>query len=828
MPRMRWSGSTCSLLHSRTFSLTRCAAGCFSYFICPIPATSTCTFTLTFDRKWIILSSLREDGEEWMSIQQHQEYEQEALRLEETKLYIQLVLQESELNEDEFRENIKDAYGRLNSLDSSEGYIALLTNVKFFEMTKQNKRQLEQIQQKPYFCRIDVRPEHYEEIQPLYIGKASLFRPDTQEPVVVDWRSPIANVYYEGRIGTISYETETGTEHGELYRKRQYTIEQGELLDFRDLDITTRDELLQESLGGSADTRLKDIVSTIQEEQNRVIRAEMYRPMIVQGAAGSGKTTIALHRIAYLIYTHGDRFNPDQFMILAPHQLFLKYIADVLPELGVEAVRQTTFIDFLHECLGKKLKLTNPNERLFQFLEGAQGAEQEQELEGLKFVSLFKGSVDYKHLVDRYLDELTLRMLPPTDFRLGKHILCSAAEIRKFFRVDYVRLPIYRRVDKIKKILQDRLKTSKKELLKQTVEHYDERLEHALSIKHPEQRRTAVIKLMDRKEEVLKKIEERSKTLVKEYMAQFPKQTLPAHYREFLEDEELLRTSMTEQQMSFLQRHTFALLDKKRMELEDTAVLLYLQHKLFGVLEEFKIRNLVIDEAQDYSVFQLIALKEVLGTEMFTILGDLSQGIHSYRGVQSWEDVLREVFPSGNCNFLVLEQSYRTTVEIMNLANEVIVHSHTPGLVLAKPVVRHGEVPKRAVFQAEHELIQQVLGDVRAVREQGLRSIAIIGKTLAECQRIKGLLVEQQSDLTVHVLDEKENYEGVDIVIVPSYVVKGLEFDAVFILSLVEVYTQEELDVKLLYVAMTRPLHRLFVYAMQGKTELLDLLPSSK
>ncbi|MBL0385690.1 AAA family ATPase [Tumebacillus sp. ITR2] len=748
-----------------------------------------------------------------MTILQHPDYANERTRLEATKEYIGLVLTESERNEDAFRADIKDAYARLNSLDGSEGYIALLTSARFLDMTRQNLRQLQQVQSKPYFCRIDVKPENYDQIQPLYIGKASLFRPDTQEPVIVDWRSPIANVYYEGRIGPISYETETGTEHGELFRKRQYTIDGGELHDFRDLDITTRDELLQESLGGSADSRLKDIVSTIQEEQNRVIRAEMYRPMIVQGAAGSGKTTIALHRIAYLIYTYGDKFNPDQFMILAPHQLFLKYIADVLPELGVEAVKQTTYLDFVFEGMGKKLKLTDPNERLYQFLEGGDNVDH------LRFVSRFKGSLEYKQGIDAYLDALTLRMLPKEDFKLAKHVICKYQEIRKFFREDYVRLPIYKRVEKIKKILQDRLKAKKKEIFQHIIDHYDNEIDQAfIMYKDPEKRRTNVVKLMDTKEDLLKKVEARSKTLVKDFMAKFPKQTLVAHYREFLQG---LPAS---EEIGFLQAHTFALLDKKKMELEDTAALLYLQHKLFGLLAEFKIRNLVIDEAQDYSVFQLLALKEVLGSDMFTILGDLSQGIHSYRGVESWDKVLDAVFPSGNCNYLVLEQSYRTTVEIMNLANRVIVHSQTPGLVLAKPVVRHGDEPRQEVFTEESDLIARVLSDVEQLKAQGMNSIAVIGKTMAECQRIKQGIDKHGTSLNVHVLDEKEDYGGTDLVIVPAYVVKGLEFDAVFIVNLQEEYTAEELDVKLLYVAMTRPLHRMAVYSMEGKTGLLDMI----
>ena len=194
---------------------------------------------------------------------------------------------------------------------------------------------------------------------PIYIGKTSLLREGAFTPLVVDWRAPVANLYYEGRLGENTYESEGDIYEGELLLKRQIAIENAQLVDFIDVDITTNDAFLQASLEASADKRLKDIASTIQAEQNRVIRANMRRPLIVQGVAGSGKTTIALHRIAYFIYTYEKTFNPETFMILAPNRLFINYISEVLPELGVEKVKQTTFIDFMSELIGKKINLVD-------------------------------------------------------------------------------------------------------------------------------------------------------------------------------------------------------------------------------------------------------------------------------------------------------------------------------------------------------------------------------------------------------------------------------------------------------------------------------------
>jgi DNA helicase-2/ATP-dependent DNA helicase PcrA len=184
-----------------------------------------------------------------------------------------------------------------------------------------------------------------------------LTRDEDQKLIIVDWRAPIANMYYESRLGDASYQCPDGKISGTLSLKRQFSIEKGRLEEIFDIDITTNDQFLQSYLGASADNRLKDIVSTIQAEQNRVIRANMERPLIVQGVAGSGKTTIALHRIAYLIYNYGKSFVPENFMIIAPNRLFLNYISEVLPELGVERVKQTTFEDFAREVIHEKYQI---------------------------------------------------------------------------------------------------------------------------------------------------------------------------------------------------------------------------------------------------------------------------------------------------------------------------------------------------------------------------------------------------------------------------------------------------------------------------------------
>ncbi|MEH7748689.1 3'-5' exonuclease, partial [Neobacillus drentensis] len=229
--------------------------------------------------------------------------------------------------------------------------------------------------------------------------------------------------------------------------------------------------------------------------------------------------------------------------------------------------------------------------------------------------------------------------------------------------------------------------------------------------------------------------------------------------------------------------------------------------------------SIFIDEAQDYSYFQFAALKAGFETELFTIVGDLAQGIHSYRGLKSWEPLVKEIFP--NANYQTLQKSYRTTVEIMQLANDIlsIMNQDLPKV---EPVIRHGDKPRfTKIDPANLEQVKQILeDDIQLLKKEELNSIAIIGRTDKECLRIHKML--ENSNLPIQLLEEKEDMKKGSVVILPSHLSKGLEFDAVLIVTLEESYSDEELDIKLLYVAMTRPMHRLYLYASSPSDLLLD------
>jgi DNA helicase II / ATP-dependent DNA helicase PcrA len=752
------------------------------------------------------------------SVLDHKDYQEEVERLEFTKEYIKSVLEMAKGNKEQFVENLKEAFADLDTSESSLSYMTLITNAQYLELAQSELERLASVIGKPYFSRINFTSRGDTEEEILYIGKASLFDRVNQIPIIVDWRSPIANVYYDGRLGEVTYDAYGETQSGYLSLKRQYEIEDGFLKEIRDIDLTTHDELLQKSLAGKADNRLTEIVATIQNEQNEVIRASLKHPIIVQGAAGSGKTTIALHRISYFLYSSGYRFPPEKLMILAPNRLFIDYISAVLPDLGVNKIKQTTYIDFMKSCLGKKIKLLSPNSKLMALING------NEKSKWIQWVSSYKGSLEFKVVIDNYLKEIEISLAPTEDFIIEKSRLMKGKNINRLFLKEFQYLPIYKRLDKIKNLLVNDLRLKKSIILSKINQKYDDALEKALYSTRLDdnKRREKVVYVMETKETRIKTVEQESKTAVKKYMDSFVKKDVFTLYKELMGSPELLQKyskKLSEFECKRLSNYCNKMFAKNVLELEDLAPLFYMKAKLEGIDEAFKMKSIFIDEAQDYSYFQFAALKDGFETDLFTIVGDLAQGIHSYRGLNSWEPLVKGIFP--NANYQSLQKSYRTTVEIMQLANDIL-SIMDKDLPIVDPVIRHGDKPRFTKIDPNNlEQIRAILEeDIQLLKRENLNSIAIIGRTDKECLRIQKIL--ENSNLPIQLLEEKEDMKKGSVVILPSYLSKGLEFDAVLILTMEEAYSEEELDIKLLYVSMTRPMHRLYLYSEKESDLLLS------
>ncbi len=738
---------------------------------------------------------------------QHPDFKEEEQHLAYTKYYMQKLLDESKRDVQTAQENIRTAMADLDYLDSSLSYQNILTNARFFDMAKNQREGLEAIRQKPYFARIHFQKEN-EPAEKLYIGKTSLFDRETQEPIIVDWRSPVANVYYDGRLGDLTYEVNGEEYKGHLYSKRQYKIEKGRLLEVRDIDLTTNDELLQDALAGKADVRLTEIVSTIQAEQNEVIRAHLKQPILVQGAAGSGKTTIALHRISYFLYTMGEHFRAQDLMILAPNKLFIDYIADVLPELGVGQICQTTFAEYVQNATNIKLKLQNPNQQLEKLV-------QQDEIDEIAlWVSKMKGTLEYRDIMAQYVAKIEQTIADQfEDIYIEKYRILKASHLRRLFLEDYNYLPLEKRISKVRSVMQNHVRQKKKQILYSLKKRYDAVLDKALfGIRDDAKRKEVVTKWIDERDERLPAVEKEAKTVVSRYMKRFEKYKIKPLYREFLTNrmlqEELASKWTKEEHDRFEKAHK-----KEVWALEDLAALFYLQAKIKGFKDEWKMKVVFIDEVQDYSLFQLAALKEGLETDMFTMVGDLAQGIHSYRSLTNWEPV-RELFP--RASYKTLQKSYRTTIEIMAVANRIL-EQMSEDLPLVEPVVRHGEEPtfhEMMTFDAEQ------IADIYAqIRSKGHHSIALICKTTDEAKKATKAL--QKVNMNVQTLFETSEIDQDALLIIPSHLAKGLEFDAVIIAAVDHPFRDTSIDRKLLYVALTRAMHELHLVAPKKENFLL-------
>lgn len=352
---------------------------------------------------------------------QRKETTQEKKYLKETIGIMKQIIQQSE-------ETIRRLYKEFDPKSEDPYLIEHLTGVY-----AKKSRDLSRTLDTPYFARIDFREDGDLDDKEIYIGKCSVSK-DNAKLQVIDWRTPVASLYYDGRLGEVSYESPAGKIKGNLNRKRVYDIQKGELRSFSDVDITTNDELLKPYLSASADNRLKNIISTIQAEQNRIIRAKLNRPIIVQGVAGSGKTTVALHRIAYLAYAYEKELKPQDFLIIAPNKFFLDYISAILPDLGVDDVTQLTFEDFAKKIIGKEVKVESSNLKLADIVNNGKNVN-----DIVQRTSRFKSSLEYKKMLDEYLQDTQFGFLPNDDLKIGDIVILSREKLKEGFNKQFYR-----------------------------------------------------------------------------------------------------------------------------------------------------------------------------------------------------------------------------------------------------------------------------------------------------------------------------------------------------------------------------------------------------
>ena len=671
--------------------------------------------------------------------------------------------------------------------------------MQLFQYQLDRLRQLSLASGQAYFARLDYIPSGNKP-ETWYLGRWGVLNPVTLDPVVVDWRSPVANLYYSGQIGPMDYEAPDGQVRGELTLKRMLTVRDRQLLGLFDSDIVAQEAYLQDVLGSVSTDRLKDIVSTIQAEQNIVIRHPLNAHLLVQGAAGSGKTTIALHRIAYLLYTFRDTLKPENMMILAPNPLFLSYISQVLPDLGVERVVQTTFEGWCKAAMGSRMPKIRRADRLEQNL----AMSGEERLKAGR-ASRIKGSLETMKKLEAFMDKLQYDIIPEKGLKLAGVPLMERAELERVFLKDLRHYPLESRISELKKMIRGRIKSAVSLLKDQyaaMTEQQAGRIRSAFPDTPARQRKIRELYLL--RDQRYGEIDARAENYMRGYREKFPLPDLSGLYRAFI-------------QSCFPEEQADLLSDDGSLRQEDLPILAMICRSVYG-LKVRPMKHIVIDECQDFSPFQIELLKRSNPVASFTLVGDLYQGIRADEGIRGWDEWTGPVFHD-RADLKQLTVSYRNTVEIMDLARSVASRYPVPGICGTKPVLRHGEPPRIIRSKDDRERLSLIREQVRAWQAEGFHSIALIEKTSEKARKLFRAVGEE---LDAHLLSETDSdYRG-GVMILPAGIAKGMEFDCVGICDAsAESFPADEFLCRILYVMMTRPLHRLCVWYRGDLTPLL-------
>lgn len=659
------------------------------------------------------------------------------------------------------------------------------TQILTYEFYIQAAKRMKRMYATPYFGRIMFHEQGKEAAEAIYIGIATLF--DDQEACLIyDWRAPISSMFYDFGPGPAEYFCKEGAIHGEMLGKRQYRIADGVLQFMFDTNLKIDDEILQQILSQSATGKMKQIVTSIQREQNRVIRDDEHDLLIVQGPAGSGKTSIALHRAAYLLYKYRNQIHSENILIFSPNQIFSDYISNVLPELGEENMSQITFQEYAEKYLGDRFQLEDVFDQLEYFYSSPLTDDLQTRIAGVRF----KASQEYVQWIRRYitlLEEEYGQRFEPIVYQ-GETVV-SSAELARLWQ-EYRYLPLRKRLKKIRRRIFTLLKPAKKKRIKEL----EEQLLAQFKDPNFDWFKEAVLMMRAELEPLNQKLD------------QWVTIDGVALYYNLFKDPEVIRKvagelALPEHWDAFAQQ-TLRAWEAGRILYEDIAPLMLFKRAITGEGRmEDKIKHIFIDEAQDYSPFQYEVIHQFFPGCKLTVLGDVNQLVHPYLGTSDYKTIAA-IFALQTTEMLRLEKSYRSTQEIARFAQQILQIPQE-----SEMVNRTGDKPQVITLPKESVRSMLVQG-VQDLRAKGAQSIGIVAKTATEAAELHQLL---QQDLTLHLVT-KEDYEFKrEAVVIPSYLAKGLEFDAILVyLGSTDAYKPHEAN--LLYMVCTRALHHLYLY----------------
>lgn len=662
---------------------------------------------------------------------------------------------------------------------------------------------LERMKRIPYFGRIDFTEDGNESEEKVYIGVSSLTDETGENFLIYDWRAPISSVYYDDQPGPASYDTPGGVIKGELNGKWQYLIREGVLESLFDTSLTIGDEILQQVLGRGKDQKMHSIVATIQQDQNRIIRHDQGRLLIVHGAAGSGKTSAALQRIAYLLYKYRDRIDADQIVLFSPNSLFSRYVSNVLPELGEENMQQVTFQEYLDHRLGDSFAVEDAYDQLEFVLGGHADSLYPDRLSAIRY----KASADFIQSVLTYRSTLDTDGMTFKDIIFRGEPVVTAEEIRERFYQTSLDLRFSNRLEALQDWIMKKLKeVTRRERRKPWVQDAMELLSEQAY--HNARTHLALRKGYEREAVGDYEVEpdQLARLIVQQKMKPVRNVVREFGFIDFVAIYKGLFDTLDQTHWKGIRALTAKAIDDGHLYHEDATPFLFLKELILGFQINSSVRHLVIDEAQDYSPFQFEFLKRMFPAARMTVLGDFNQAIFSHASGQADFRMLTGLYGEGETDTISLKRSYRSTKPIIEFTRTLIPDGDD-----IIPFDRSGETPSLEWVSDRAGLHLAVRSKVEHYRDAGHESIAIICKTARESDEAFSALSDF-GDVTLLTKGTLEHDQG--IVIVPAYLSKGIEFDAVIIYDASEdCYGTEDVR-RLFYTACTRAMHELQVYTL--------------
>ncbi|WP_117017578.1 RNA polymerase recycling motor HelD [Aeribacillus pallidus] len=712
--------------------------------------------------------------------------------------------------------------------DYLETIIALRQQAQNLSVSQSTHRQafkrlstLRRMQEVPYFGRIDFIEEGTSAAERIYIGISTLTDTSGENILIYDWRAPVSSVYYDYAPGPAEYTTPGGTVRGMLEKKWQYIIRGGVIKSMFDTSLTIGDDILQQVLGRVTDKHMHNIVATIQREQNQIIRHDRGRLLIVQGPAGSGKTSAALQRIAYLLYKYRDKLRADQIILFSPNSMFNSYVSNVLPELGEENMQQVTFQEYLEYRLNKEFQIEDPYEQLEYML-----TEADDSLYRTRTASIrFKASTRFFETIKTYCKSLELSGMLFKDilFR-GKPIITAKQITERFYSSD-TSLRFHSRLEKLADWLNKQIDEAEK--LERTKPWVQEEIEllsnedyhkaHTLlrkkrgfkaeTLNNYENEIEALGQLIVRKK--LKPLRKRIRTLRFIDMKGVYKQLFadPTRVKQWMEGE-------TPEEWEDICRLTVKTLDEGKLFYEDATPYLFLKELIQGFQTNVSIKHVLVDEAQDYSPFQFEFLKRLFPSARMTVLGDFNQAIFAHASETVDFHTLTSLYGPDKTDSITLTRSYRSTRQIIEFTRGLV-----PDGERITAFERDGDKPVLTRVSDQAELHRCIASKVADLRKRGYNTIAIICKSAAESTAAYEAL-KRVEDIKLVKSGSTEHEQGV--VVIPAYLAKGIEFDAVIIYNASShVYGVESLR-RLFYTACTRAMHYLQLYSVGEPSPFLQ------